>query len=257
MQGARPEPKQRVKAFWETEACGERYGAEQDRVRYQLEPEILTLADFPSCAGKRVLEVGVGMGADFLRCVRAGADATGIDLTERAVGIVRRRLHGAGLHAEVRVADAESLPFDSESFDVVYSWGVLHHTPSPPRAMAEACRVLAPGGRLKLMLYHRRSWVALAAWARFCLLGGRPLATLGDAVAHMESPGTKAYTADEVRTMLAGMVEVSVRPTLTAWDRKVAPGLAHLFGDRWGWFLLVQATKPRTSSGSERYVSPV
>ncbi len=237
-------PKEQVRAFWEAEACGERYGSEQDRIRYELEPQILALADFPSGAGKRVLEVGVGMGADLLRWMDAGADATGVDLTKRAVAITRRRLGEAGFDADVRVADAERLPFESDSFDIVYSWGVLHHSPSPPTALAEACRVLAPGGRLKLMLYHRRSWVALAAWARFCLLRGRPFATLGDAVAHVESPGTKAYTTGEVRAMLTGMVEVSVRPTLTAWDRKIAPGVARLFGDRWGWFLLVEATKP-------------
>lgn len=237
-------PKEQVRAFWEAEACGERYGSEQDRIRYELEPQILALADFASGAGKRVLEVGVGMGADLLRWVDAGADATGVDLTERAVAITRRRLGEAGFDADVRVADAERLPFESDSFDIVYSWGVLHHSPSPPTALAEACRVLAPGGRLKLMLYHRRSWVALAAWARFCLLRGRPFATLGDAVAHVESPGTKAYTTGEVRGMLTGMVEVAVRPTLTAWDRKIAPGVARLFGERWGWFLLVEAAKP-------------
>lgn len=245
----RLDAKAEVKAFWEAEACGERYGDDQDRVRYELEPQILAFADFPSAAGKRVLEIGVGMGSDLLRWARAGADVTGVDLTERAVALTSRRLDEAGLGGDVRVADAEALPFESETFDVVYSWGVLHHSPNPQRAVAEARRVLAPGGRLKVMLYHRRSWVALAAWARFCLLRGRPLATLGDAVAHIESPGTKAYTVREVRAMLEGMTDVSVRTTLTRWDQRFAPGLARLFGDRWGWFLLVEATKPGSSTG--------
>ncbi len=135
-----------VKGFWEREACGERYGAEQDRLRYTLEPEILRFADFESATGKRVLEIGVGMGADFLRWVRAGAHATGLDLTERAVTLTRQRLEAEGLVADVRVADAEALPFPDGQFDIVYSWGVLHHTPDPGRALAEAARVLAPGG---------------------------------------------------------------------------------------------------------------
>lgn len=237
-----------VKAFWETEACGERYGAEQDRLRYQIEPEILDFADFDSSAGKGVLEIGVGMGADFLRWVRAGAEATGVDLTERAVELTRQRLASEGQQADVRVADAESLPFADGQFDIVYSWGVLHHTPDPARALAEAQRVLAPGGQLKVMLYHRHSWVALAAWARFCLLRGRPFATLRDAVAQVESAGTQAFTCEEIVVMLARMVGLSVKPRLTHWDRRCVPVLSSLLGHRFGWFLLIQGRNPRASA---------
>lgn len=142
---ADPELKERVRRFWESEACGERYGHDQDRVRYELEPEIIDFADFASAHGKRVLEIGVGMGSDFVRWLRAGATATGIDLTERAVAITRERVAAEGFHADVRVADAEALPFDDEQFDIVYSWGVLHHTPDTARAINEARRVLVPG----------------------------------------------------------------------------------------------------------------
>ena len=233
-----------VRDFWEAEACGERYGADQDRTRYELEPEIIAFADFPSAAGKRVLELGVGMGSDFLRFARVAASTTGVDLTERAVEITRDRLAAAGLEATVRTADAERLPFEDGSFDLVYSWGVLHHSPDPARAMAEAVRVLAPGGTLRLMLYHRRSWVALAAWARFGLLRGKPQLGLRGAVAMVESPGTQAFTAAEVRAVLAGGLEaLTVRPVLTHWDRRVAPGVARLAGDRFGWFLLIEGRK--------------
>lgn len=233
-----------VRAFWEAEACGERYGDEQDRVRYQLEPMIEPFARFESAAGRRVLEIGVGMGADFLRWARAGAVATGVDLTERAVTLTRERLESAGLAAEVRLADAESLPFEDGAFDLVYSWGVLHHAPDAQRAIGEAVRVLAPAGTLKLMLYHRRSWVALAAWARFGLLRGRPFMSLRDAVAHVESPGTQAFTVAEVRALLdAQMDELVVRPAVTHWDRRVAPGVATLAGDRYGWFLLIEGRR--------------
>ncbi|MEA2826043.1 MAG: hypothetical protein QOG43_482 [Actinomycetota bacterium] len=232
-----------VKAFWEREACGERYGAEQDRRRYELEPEIPEFADFDSGAGRRVLEIGVGMGADFLRWVRAGAKGTGVDLTEKAVALTRQRLVAEGLEAEVRVADAESLPFADGEFDIVYSWGVLHHTPNPARALAEAQRVLAPNGVLKVMLYNRRSWVAVAAWTRFCLLRGKPFSTLATAVAKIESPGTQAFTRDEIRTVLAQLSSLSITPTLTRWDRKYAPMVATLLGDRFGWFLLIRGNK--------------
>jgi SAM-dependent methyltransferase len=233
-----------VKLFWEEEACGERYGAEQDRRRYELEPEILAFADFSSAAGKSVLEIGVGMGADFVRWLRCGAHASGVDLTRRAVMATEERVATEGGAADVRVADAEALLFDDDQFDIVYSWGVLHHTPDTQQAITETRRVLAPGGQLKLMLYHRHSWVALAAWARFGLLRGRPTMGLRRAVAHIESPGTKAFTAPEAAAMLSGMEDISVRPCLSYWDRRVAPGLARLLGNRFGWFLLIEARKP-------------
>jgi ubiquinone/menaquinone biosynthesis C-methylase UbiE len=232
--------KEQVKGFWEQEACGERYGEEQDRIRYELEPEILNFAGFDSSAGKRVLEIGVGMGADFLRWVRAGAIATGVDLTERAVELTTARLAAEGLQADVQVADAEELPFPDGSFDIVYSWGVLHHTPNPAQALAEAQRVLAPGGELRIMLYHRRSWVALAAWVRFCLLRGKPGGGLRAGVAHVESPGTQAFTPYEVRRMLSRLDDVSVDSRLTRWDRRVAPIVSTVAGHRFGWFLLLR-----------------
>ena len=235
--------KDQVRTFWEAEACGERYAEDQDRIRYALEPEILPFADFPSAAGKRVLEIGVGMGSDFLRWVRAGAIATGVDLTERAVAITGQRLLDAGLTAELHVADAENLPFPDGQFDIVYSWGVLHHTPDPTKALAEAQRVLAPHGELRLMLYHRRSWVALAAWARHGLLRGKPRTTFRQAVAKIESPGTQAFTPAEVRAMLPHVRDISISPVLTRWDRKYAPMIASLSGSTFGWFLLIEARK--------------
>jgi ubiquinone/menaquinone biosynthesis C-methylase UbiE len=184
------------------------------------------------------------MGADFMRWVRAGAAAVGCDLTDRAIELTRERAAAEGTAAAVCVADAERLPFASASRDLVYSWGVLHHTPGTATALGETIRVLAPGGRLKVMLYHRRSWFALAAWVRFGLLRGRPFTTLKGAVAHVESPGTQAFTVAEVEAMLAGLVEVTVRPSLTHWDRKWLPGISRLGGNRFGWFLLAEGRKP-------------
>lgn len=100
-----------------------------------------------------------------------------------------------------------------------------------------------------MMLYHRRSWVALAAWARYGLLRGRPYTKLGAAVGHVESPGTRAFVGREVRHLLDGQfARLQVRPVLSHWDRKVAPGLAHAVGDRAGWFLLVDGIRSPQSS---------
>lgn len=238
------ETKRSVAEFWETEACGERYGSAQEQIRYQLEPEIERFADFPSGRGRDVLEVGVGMGADLVRWARAGARMTGVDLTERAVAITADRLRAEGLRAGLGVADAEDLPFADASFDIVWSWGVLHHTPRSERALREAARVLRPGGRYAVMVYHRHSWLAAAAWVRFGLLRFRPAMTLGRAVAHIESTGTRAYTRPELARCLGDLLtELRITPVLTHWDRRVAPGIARLTGDRAGWFLLVEGVR--------------
>lgn len=236
--------KQAVARYWEADACGERYGDNQERIRYQLEPEVVNFADFASGRGRDVLEIGVGMGADLLSWARAGARVTGVDLTERAVELTGQRLRAAGLSGDVRVADAEALPFPDASFDVVWSWGVLHHTPRSRTALREAARVLRPRGRYAVMVYHRRSWLALAAWARFGLLRARPGMSLREAVSHIESPGTQAFTSSEIHQTLGDLLtDLRVRPVLTHWDRRVAPGIARLLGDRAGWFLLVEGNR--------------
>src|SRR4051812_3009465 len=201
---ANVEEKELVRAHWEEEPCGtstataspgtREFFDEVERERYRLEPFIVDFADFTHWRGRRVLEIGVGLGTDFTRFVRAGAHATGIDLTDAAVDSVRDRLALEGLEAEeLRRADAESLPFDGASFDLVYSWGVIHHTPDPTAALREVRRVLAPDGEARIMLYSRRSWFAFGAWVRYALLRGRPWLSIADVLAsHLESPGTKA-----------------------------------------------------------------
>ena len=107
---------------------------------------IFPFADFSHSNGKSVLEIGVGLGADHQQFAQSGAVLTGLDLTQRAVGHTRRRLEAFGLHSSLSIGDAENLPFPDESFDVVYSWGVLHHSPDTQKAVDEAYRVLRYGG---------------------------------------------------------------------------------------------------------------
>jgi len=147
--------KESVRTHWERDPCGAKlaqaapgtveFYRQVEETRYSLEPFIPSFAEFATCTGKDVLEVGVGLGTDFVQFARAGANLHGIDLTNAAVDLVRRRLELQGGHAEVVVADAESLPYDDASFDLVYSWGVLHHTPDTRRAIGEVRRVLRSG----------------------------------------------------------------------------------------------------------------
>ena len=117
------------------------------------------------------------------------------------------------------MADAESLPFAAESFDLVYSWGVLHHSPDTPRAIAEAWRVLRTGGNARIMIYHKRSLVGYMLWLRYGLLAGKPWRSLNDIYGnHLESPGTKAYTVDEARRLFGRFSEVKISTILTHGD---------------------------------------
>jgi ubiquinone/menaquinone biosynthesis C-methylase UbiE len=247
-----------VRSFWEEDPCGAaqadaaegtpEFFAQVAAARDELEPFIADYADFASSRGKSVLEIGVGVGSDFIRFVRAGAHATGVDLTEHAIKLVRRRLELEGLSANLQRADAERLPFADGTFEVVYSWGVLHHTPDCDRAIAEAQRVLKPGGRLCVMLYARHSWLAYALWVRHALLKGQPTLSLGDVIAgHMESVGTRAFSRAELRRRFAGLEDLKVEHVGTPYDRRVAGRLAAATGSRLGWFLVVRGQAPTDS----------
>jgi SAM-dependent methyltransferase len=248
--------KHRVRDYWEERPCGSgaaraEWGTptffnEIEAHRYQSEPFILGFADFPRWAGKRVLEIGTGSATDFANFARAGAMVTGIDLTTAAVDLARGRLRAEGLSGDVRVADAEQLPFADCAFDLVYSWGVLHHTPDTRVAMREVRRVLDHGGEARVMLYARYSWTGLRIWIQQALLKGRPFRSLRDVFAnHVESPGTKAYSLREIRDLFAEFDNVTVRRFLTPYDEKGFGPIARLTGDRFGGFVGITASRGR------------
>jgi ubiquinone/menaquinone biosynthesis C-methylase UbiE len=204
--------KEHVREHWEQESCGARYGegidderayyAEIERARYEQDYMIPDFARFHEGAGKRVLEVGLGTGTDFIRWCRSGAEAYGRDLTHASVEHVRRRLELEGLTADVATGDAERLEFPDGFFDIYYSWGVLHHTPDADRALAEAYRVLKPGGVLRIMLYHHRSVATLLVWLLYGPLRLRWVGPRFTTAHHVESPGTRAFTrAEAVRAV--------------------------------------------------------
>jgi SAM-dependent methyltransferase len=220
--------KQQVHDFWNEASCGEdlylqgsdRDGYEaQARKRYELEPYILEFAEFAQARAKRVLEIGVGLGADHQRFAQAGAELYGIDLTERAVEHTQRRLAAFRLSSKLATGDAENLAFPDESFDLVYSWGVLHHSPDTRRAVAEVFRVLKRGGEARVMIYHKWSLVGFMLWIRYALLGLQPWLSLKQIYArYLESPGTKAYSVAEARRLFSAFSEVKIHTVLTHGD---------------------------------------
>ena len=264
--------KRRVAAHWEAEPCGTRGIEAADRLaffhdveaeRYVQEPFIREFAGFASARGRRVLEIGVGAGSDYVNWLRAGANAIGVDLTAAAVRLTRERCTLEGFAPALSRTDCESLPFADASFDVAYSYGVIHHAPDTVKAVAEIRRVLKPGGVARVMIYHAPSITGLLLWTVHCLLKLRPWRSPRWAVAHyLESPGTKVYSVREARALFGAFSTVRVRTVLGSGDlllmrrsEKYGSTLARLAwrlyprwavrlaGDRFGLGLLIEAVK--------------
>jgi SAM-dependent methyltransferase len=159
--------KARVRRFWDAEPCGTRNSAADpgsaeffrtvEEHRYQQEFHIPLIAEFTAHAGERVLEIGGGLGTDGRQFARNGARYVDVDLSRQSLEMARRGFAVERLAGRFAHGDAERQPFRSESFDVVYSHGVLHHTPDTERAVGEVWRLLKPGGKAIIMLYARGS----------------------------------------------------------------------------------------------------
>lgn len=168
MSEANSQLKERVRAFWQDHPCGTKFADAEpgsrkfyelvEDHRYKKEWHIPAAAGFAQTKDLAVLEIGCGLGTDGAQFAKAGANYTGVDLTEAAVNLARRRFEIFNLRGSFRVADAERLDFPDNAFDLVYSHGVLHHTPDTQAAVCEIHRVLRPGGRAVVMLYHRDSY---------------------------------------------------------------------------------------------------
>lgn len=220
--------KQAVAAHWEHEPCGTRGVVALDRhsffraveaERYAFEPYIERFAGFSDGLGARVLEIGVGAGSDYASWLRAGAKAVGIDLTQAAVALTREHAEVEGLTPVLARTDCERLPFRSQTFDTVYSYGVIHHSPDTRAAVAEIHRVLKPGGTAKVMIYHAPSITGLMLWTVHCLLKLRPWKSPRWAVANfLESPGTKVYTRREAAVLFEAFSAVQTETVLGTGD---------------------------------------
>lgn len=252
--------KESVQRFWDTTPCGTcNINIEPETLKYfeaiserrnKLEPFIADYAQFDRWAGKRVLELGCGAGSDLLRFAKAGARATGIDLSPRSASLAKTRLRLYNCQGNVLIADAEQLPFKTDSFDLVYSWGVLHHTPDTQQAIKEVYRVTKPGREICIMLYHRHSLVALQMYLMYGLFAFKPFRSLKDILArHHESPGTKAYTEAEVRQLFSAFKDVKIKVHLTPYDlrygrdRYLPKWVGNLVPKRLGWFMVIRGQK--------------
>lgn len=157
-----------VKEFWNSNPCQSDLSEAEDRRRYfeeisrnrygGREWHVSTVAGFQKYAEKDVLEIGCGIATDGLEFAKNGANYTGVDLTLASIEIARERFQLFGAPGRLEVANAEErIPFPDKSFDHIYSFGVIHHSPRPERIVGEMHRVLRQGGTFTVMLYNRSS----------------------------------------------------------------------------------------------------
>jgi ubiquinone/menaquinone biosynthesis C-methylase UbiE len=242
-----------VKDFWNRNVCqtefiksdtigSKPFFEEAELVRYKYHYYLPGLFDFMAAVkpGGKLLEIGCSMGTDLLQLARRGLQVTGIDLTEAAIELAQRRFDLYNLKAELRTGNAENLPFADNSFDIVYSFGVLHHTPDTLRAVEEVRRVLVPGGLAVIMLYHRRS---------FNYLIHRILNQPFDGHRNDRCPIEKTYSKPEIYDLFRrfSKTELEIKYFMTTgfgiiWD--LLPLAAHKkLGQRWGWHIIIKAVK--------------
>ncbi len=193
--------------------------------RYSIYPWLYDAAEFRRHAGERILEVGCGTGADLLQFAKHGALATGVDITEKHVELARERL---GDRAVIHHADMRHLPFEDETFDYIYSHGVLHHSSEPEQAIREMFRVLRPGGRINVHVYAYWSAVTLWGVLRYGRRWKRHIEN-SKAPVHIE-----LYTGRRLRQLFG--------PDISLEKYQCAPfeTLAKFVG----WFLVVKCQKP-------------
>jgi ubiquinone/menaquinone biosynthesis C-methylase UbiE len=243
-----------VREFWERHPCGAEYVDaatpylspkffdDSARIRYKyhyhIPRDIKILSKLKP--GGKALEIGVGIGCDTELLIRNGFEVSGIDLTDAAAEATKARLKHHGLSADVKQGDAENLPFPDKNFDVVYSFGVLHHSPDTQKTLDEVHRVLKPGGLALIMLYHKDS---LNYWAHVITN------TQYDGFGDDRCPVERSYTKSEVQNMFQKFSTIDPKPDYlfgTGWGRVnwFAPEfIKRPIGKYFGWHLMIWATK--------------
>lgn len=266
------EYKRQAQLHWSAAPCGSNtsgkelwtreYFDEVEAHRYRTHPWILEAIRGFKLRGKRVLEIGYGMGSDHLSMGRQGAILNGIDLTPGNLEVTRARLDLYGYASELAVGDAENLPYPEGTFDFVYSFGVIHHSPNTRKIISEIHRVLSPGGRCYVTVYHRNSmffWWTVNA-VNYLLKGGWRKRTLEQQLSLIEYPNTsedmviRLYRRNEFAQMFHAFrrtrcyvrhlipVDIAIFSRLFADPYRPVPFLDRI-ARRLGWYVVVEAEK--------------
>jgi SAM-dependent methyltransferase len=246
-----------VRRYWDARPCNlrhsdapvgsRRYWDEVEARKYAVEPHIPAFADFDGVwRGRWVLEIGCGLGTEAANFARAGAAVTAVDVSPESVRLARPRAEvlgiprsGPGGSVDFCVADAEHLTEHiAGAFNLIWSFGVVHHSPHPERVLAEAYRLIATHGELRLMLYHRASTKVAALVLRHPLraLRGIDRAVAVQSEAQQGCPVTHTYTRRQARRLLASTGwEVTGMWVWHIFPYAIGPYRRHRLVRRWYW----------------------
>lgn len=249
-----------IKAYWEKctpmNFVAEKWSYEQKRkFRYDLQDYMAESFRYKDWRGKEVLEIGCGSGVDTMEFARNGAIVTATDMTDNAVNLTLELASEAGLPVKVIQTSATQLPFPDNSFDCVYSFGVLHHIPDIDTVLTQVHRVLKPGGRVMVMLYHKNSLLYAYSIAFLHGIQDGLLFKKGYSEQQLVSqyseriegcPYTKVYTRDDAKELFSrwfNNIDISVRYNVIDTDqqRKVKIGLEDKY--ELGWHIIIKAVK--------------
>ena len=249
-----------VKSYWNARPCNIRhspkplgskeYFDEVERRKYFVEPHIPAFAEFDAWKGKRVLEVGCGIGTDTINFARAGATVTAVDLSNTSLKLANQRAEVFGFKDQISFfqGNVENLLscIPIQPFDLVYSFGVLHHTPNPEKAIEQIKPFMSPSSEFRLMVYAKNSW------KNFMIEAGmdQPEAQRGCPIVH-------TYDFQEVRELLQGFQISDIRQThifpyvidkyvqyeyeIVPWFASMPKSMFTTLEKHLGWHLLIKA----------------
>lgn len=183
-----------------------------DKLRY-----LSKVVNFSGYKGKRVLEVGCGVGIDLFRFASGGADVTGVDLAEKSIDLARSYFEKHGLNGSFLQANGEALEFVDDSFDMVYAHGVIQYTANARKMVDELYRVVKPGGEVIMMVYNRRSWLNFMS------------KTFGVGLEHEDAPVLKKFTIEEFKSLLTRFSTVRILPERFPVRSRLQTGLKAMF----------------------------
>lgn len=264
---------ERVQKYWDARPCNIRhsprpvgskeYFDEVEKRKYFVESHIPPFAEFPLWKGKRVLEIGCGIGTDTINFARAGASVTAVDLSAASLSVAEQRAEVFGLGDRIRFFQGNCEELDQviprEGYDLVYSFGVIHHTPNPKKAITQLRRFMNAHSELRLMVYSK------ASYKLFWIMKEEGIWNMGrldeliarNSEAQTGCPVTYTYTFNEVRLLLAGFDILEVRKAhIFTWDIDAYKRYEYVKDEAWaavsdtqlaeleqelGWHTLVRA----------------
>jgi len=260
-----------AKKLWNSNPCGAQkslpydYGTleffeEVRRKRYQTNDKwVIEEIPFAEAKGKKILEIGFGLGTDLLTFVENGAEVYGIDITEEHYKLAKENFKLHNKTAEIKLCDASAIEFESNYFDMVYSNGVLHHVPDTVRCISEAYRVLKPGGLFILTLYYRYSAFHILTMLFYRGILQNKLKQLGyeGLMSTIENgadgvnikPLVKTYSKSEIKNILSDFHKVDLknvhfqREHVPFLGRLIPRALERPLTKYFGWYVLAFAIK--------------